>query len=83
MSIFQTGLKVLFSLIALFLIIFSILCYMWSAMHPRKERIIIAIMTTLLYGFLFFLIGLILLFLVSFFWQYFPGFGKLFTPFKL
>jgi len=76
MLIFDLGIKLLILAIIIFFLVFSYLCYQWSAMHERRERIIIAVVVPLLYSFVIFFIGFIVIGLVSLALKYLPTFLK-------
>lgn len=70
MVIFNVGIKILIWIVAVFFVIFYYLCYLWSEMHEKRERIFIAFMVSFLYSVKIFLIGFGLIFLVALIFEY-------------
>jgi ABC-type transport system involved in multi-copper enzyme maturation permease subunit len=83
MAIFEIGIKILFLLTFIFFLVFFLLCRGWATpRHPERANII-GVLVSILYTFWFFLVGLLLLVLISLAWQYFPTLFKLSFPLKL
>lgn len=78
-EVFDIGMKILLSGTFVFFLVFFFLCVNW-AKHTHPERHIkIGFLVSMLYTFLFFLTGLLLLALINFFYKYFfplPGIWK-------
>ena len=69
MLIFETGIKLLLLALPVFFLVFFFVCYSWSKpVHPKKS-VIIGIAVSILYSFLFFLIGFILIVVISLIWK--------------
>jgi len=65
MQFFENAIFALIVFLSLFFLIFFCLCYAWSAMYKRKERLKIGIIVTTLTSFKILAIGLVILFLAS------------------
>ena len=70
MLIFDTGIKLLLLSLPVFFLVFSFLCYFWAKPEHPQKSVIIGIVISILYSFLFFLIGFILIVVISLVWQY-------------
>ena len=74
MLIFDIGIKFLLLSLPVFFLVFFFVCYSWAKpVHPKKS-IIIGIAVSILYSFLFFLIGFILIVVISLVLPYLQGF---------
>ena len=70
MLIFDTGIKLLLLSLPVFFLVFFYLCYSWAKPEHPQKSVIIGIAVSILYSFLFFLIGFILIVVISLIWQY-------------
>lgn len=70
MTFFNIGIKILSVGVFLFFLIFGSLCYFWARMHTRVQRIIIAIIVSLLYISIIFPVGVILIALIALILEY-------------
>ena len=53
-ALFSISLWVVIALTGVFFVVFFYLCYIWSDMHKKRQRVEIATMMTGIYGFVFF-----------------------------
>ena len=65
MQFFENAIFALIVFLSLFFLVFFYLCYAWSVMHEREERLKIGIILTTLTCFKILTIGLVILFLAS------------------
>jgi len=65
MQFFENAIFALVVFISLFFLVFFYLCYAWSAIYKRKERLKIGIIVATLTSFKILAIGLVILFLAS------------------
>lgn len=56
-ALFSISLWVVIALTGVFFVVFFYLCYIWSDMHKKRQRLEIATMMTGIYGFVFFAAG--------------------------
>lgn len=64
-ALFSISLWVVIALTGVFFAVFFYLCYIWSDMHKKRQRLEIATMMTGIYGFVFFGAGTAAAVLVS------------------
>jgi len=79
MEIFEIGIKILLALTAIFFLVFFYLCALWSKPAHPERRFRIGAMVSVMYSFVFFLAGFILVSLISLILKYLPSFIKLFS----
>lgn len=72
MLFFNIGVKIILAVTIIFFIVFFWLCFAWSDMHRRGERLGIAAVVSFLYSFVVFFVGVLVVAAVSLVWEYLP-----------
>lgn len=73
MLIFNLGIKIILGITVIFFIVFFFLCFSWSSIHTKQQRIVIATTVSFIYSFAVFALGIVLVAVVSLAYQYLPG----------
>lgn len=72
MLIFNIGIKILLAITVIFFIVFFYLCFVWSGIYTKRERLGIAATVTFIYSFVIFAAGAVVVALISAAWRYLP-----------